>query len=192
MHSIVEKRAGPGVLLVSAAMQLIYCDQCARELCLLLNKDGSENMGSAALPAAVLDFCREAIDLLNVRGHAKDWEEFQIKRVIGTPSRPILVRGIGMPARQGPGASVLVIMEEVGRRQIDRTDEAKQQFALTDREMTVILHLMKGATNKEIAMALDIVEQTVKEHIKNIMHKTKTSTRTGILIEILGIGCGFP
>lgn len=98
-----------------------------------------------------------------------------------------------MPSRQGPDASsVLVIMEEVGRRQIDRTDEAQEQFALTDREMTVIRHLMKGATNKEIAMALGIVEQTVKEHIKNIMQKTKTSTRTGILIEILGIGCGFP
>src|SRR5436853_5607366 len=128
-----------------------------------------------------------------VRRYAKDWEEFQLRRVIGTRTRPILLRGIGMPSTQGPSASILVIMEEVGRRHIDQIDEAKFQFALTDREMCVIRRLVKGETNKEIGIGLGIVEQTVKEHIKNIMHKTRTTKRTGILMRVLGYpGCPEP
>ena len=184
--SIAEKRAGPGLLLMSASMQLIYCDPCARQLWLLLNKEVSGKMAHGVLPTDITNFCHEVIELLSVRRYAKDWEEFQLKRLIGTLTRPILLRGIGMPSDQGPSASILVIMEEVGRRHIDQIDEAQDRFAMTDREMNVIRRLVKGETNKEIGIGLGIVEQTVKEHIKNIMHKTKTTTRTGILMRVLG------
>ena len=186
MDSIAEKRAGPGLLLMSASMQLIYCDPCARQLWLLLNKEVSGKMAYGILPPVITTFCHEVIDLLSVRRYAKDWEEFQLKRVIGTSTRPILLRGIGLPSSHGPTASILVILEEVGRRHIDQIDEAKHRFALTDREMAVIRRLVKGETNKEIGIGLVIVEQTVKEHIKNIMHKTRTTTRTGVLMRILG------
>ena len=191
MNSIAEKRAGPGLLLMSASMQLIYCDPCARQLWLLLNKEVSGKMAYGVLPPDITNFCHEVIELLGVRRYAKDWEEFQLRRVIGTRTRPILLRGIGMPSTQGPSASILVIMEEVGRRHIDQIDEAKFQFALTDREMCVIRRLVKGETNKEIGIGLGIAEQTVKEHIKNIMHKTKTTTRTGVLMRILGCPGGL-
>jgi DNA-binding NarL/FixJ family response regulator len=64
-------------------------------------------------------------------------------------------------------------------------EQAKELFRLTDREVSVVQHLLKGWTNKEIANALTVTEQTVKEHIKHIMAKTKTSTRTGILVHVL-------
>jgi DNA-binding NarL/FixJ family response regulator len=48
----------------------------------------------------------------------------------------------------------------------------------------VIGYLARGQTNKEIANALGITEQTVKEHIKHIMKKTRSTTRTGILVRI--------
>ena len=75
-------------------------------------------------------------------------------------------------------------MEEVGCRQQAGTEQAKERFQLTDREQAVIEHLAKGWTNKEIANALGITEQTVKEHIKHIMQKTKSTTRTGILAQV--------
>jgi DNA-binding NarL/FixJ family response regulator len=51
--------------------------------------------------------------------------------------------------------------------------------------VAVVQELLKGWTNKEIAAALTVTEQTIKEHIKHIMAKTKTSTRTGILVQVL-------
>jgi DNA-binding NarL/FixJ family response regulator len=49
----------------------------------------------------------------------------------------------------------------------------------------VVQNLAKGWTNKEIAMELGISEPTVKAHIKNIMDKTKCTTRTAIVAQVL-------
>jgi len=76
-------------------------------------------------------------------------------------------------------------VEELGRRQEAMVDQAKELFRLTTREVAVVQHLLKGWTNKEIANALKVTEQTVKEHIKHIMAKTKTTTRTGVLVQVL-------
>jgi DNA-binding NarL/FixJ family response regulator len=61
----------------------------------------------------------------------------------------------------------------------------KDVFRLTDREIMVVQNLLKGWTNKEIANELGVTEQTIKEHIKHIMAKTKTTTRTGILVQVI-------
>jgi DNA-binding NarL/FixJ family response regulator len=45
----------------------------------------------------------------------------------------------------------------------------------------VIIYLKLGFTNKEIAGRMNLSEYTVKEHLKRIMHKTKTTTRTGLI-----------
>ena len=75
-------------------------------------------------------------------------------------------------------------LEELGRRQQLSTDQAKERFQLTNREQSVVENLAKGWTNKEIANALKITEQTVKEHIKHIMRKTNSTTRTGVLVQV--------
>ena len=122
---------------------------------------------------------------LHVRTEAKDWEQFEIKRVAGNPEKPILLRGFGLPDRGGIQHSRLVVtLEELARRQQLNTDQAREKFQLTNREQSVIEHLAKGWTNKEIANALQITEQTVKEHIKHIMRKTNSTTRTGVLVHI--------
>ena len=59
-----------------------------------------------------------------------------------------------------------------------------QRFNLTNREISVAECLLKGWPNKQIASTLKVTEQTVKEHIKHIMDKTDTTTRTGILMAL--------
>src|SRR5439155_278668 len=60
-----------------------------------------------------------------------------------------------------------------------------ERFRLTEREQAVVEHLIKGWTNKEIAANIGVAEQTVKEHIKHIMGKTGSTTRTALLVKIL-------
>ena len=76
-------------------------------------------------------------------------------------------------------------MDEMGRPQGAIIDQVKDIFRLTDREVTVVQNLLKGWTNKDIGKELGVTEQTVKEHIKHIMTKTRTTTRTGILVQVL-------
>ena len=51
-------------------------------------------------------------------------------------------------------------------------------------EQAVVRCLAKGWANKEVASALQIALPTVKEHIRHIMVKTNTTTRTGILVRV--------
>ncbi|MGH7182181.1 MAG: response regulator transcription factor, partial [Nitrospiraceae bacterium] len=59
--------------------------------------------------------------------------------------------------------------------------EIQRLYHLTEREQMVIIYLKLGFTNKEIAGRMNLSEYTVKGHLKRIMHKTKTTTRTGLV-----------
>jgi two-component system nitrate/nitrite response regulator NarL len=49
--------------------------------------------------------------------------------------------------------------------------------ALSPREREILRHLAKGASNKEIARALDVAESTVKIHVQHILRKLNLSSR---------------
>jgi DNA-binding CsgD family transcriptional regulator len=183
--SIAGKRMGPGILMLSSSMQLLYSDRRTWELFGCIDKPEGGKQGHGVLPPSVAELCAEIIKILQVRTDAKDWEQFRVKRVLGDPDRPILLCGFGLPEQEGNKSRILITVEELGRRQEAMIDQAKELFRLTDREVAVVQNLLKGWTNKEIANELKVTEQTVKEHIKHIMAKTKTTTRTGILVQVL-------
>jgi DNA-binding NarL/FixJ family response regulator len=52
------------------------------------------------------------------------------------------------------------------------------EVPLTQRESEVLLQLALGATNKEIAVALKISYETVKEHVQHVLRKIGVTDRT--------------
>jgi DNA-binding NarL/FixJ family response regulator len=76
-------------------------------------------------------------------------------------------------------------MEELHQKLEYPDTNIQQRYHLTQREQMVIIYLMLGFTNKEIANRLNLSEYTVKEHLKRIMQKTKTTTRTGLLARMI-------
>ena len=186
VESLVERRSDSGFLMLSSSLQMLHWDQRAWELCqrIAAAQDGRGKKG--ALPSCLHEFGTEIVRQLRIRTEPKDWEQFQLRRIIQTGVDSIFLSGIGLPHPRGIEASrVLLLLQEIRRRQEFSLGLARERFQLTVRETEVIEHLMKGWTNKEIANAIAISEQTVKEHIKHIMDKTRTSTRTGILAQIL-------
>lgn len=64
---------------------------------------------------------------------------------------------------------------------------------LTAREREIIRELARGASNKEIARALDLAESTVKIHVRNVLRKLKMTSRLQVAIyamENRGEGAG--
>lgn len=61
---------------------------------------------------------------------------------------------------------------------VDRLAVRKQLDPLTQREIEVLREIAKGKANKEIAQTLSITENTVKDHMKNIMAKLRVAART--------------
>jgi len=193
LNSIADKRAGPGILMLTSAMHMLYRDHRSWELCGQINRYHNGTAVNGVLPSAVADLCAEIMKGLKERIAAKDWEHFRIKRAMGNPNHPVLLCAVGLPdPRNIQDSRILIIMEEIGRRQNTATDQAKETYRLTDREVAVVQNLLKGWTNKEIANALGVTEQTVKEHIKHIMEKTNTTTRTGVLVQIARLGIEHP
>jgi two-component system NarL family response regulator len=56
--------------------------------------------------------------------------------------------------------------------------ERVTQLQLTPRELAAIRLVAKGQSNKEIAVALDISERTVKSHLAHLFEKLQVTSRT--------------
>jgi len=59
---------------------------------------------------------------------------------------------------------------------------------LSEREMEVLKCISSGLSNKEIALALGISHQTVKNHVTAILHKLGVEDRTQAVLYALRYG----
>lgn len=180
-----------GIIVLAPSLQLRYRNQRARVLCEQINKCLSVKTASGVLPAAVTSLAEEIRRLLRIRTESKDWEQIQIRRVAGDPYRPVLLCGFGLIDADLSKSRIVIVLQEPSpafshKRVLDRS---KEKFQLTLREAEILEHLLKGWTNKEIATALRISEQTVKEHIKHLLAKSGITTRTGMVMK--AVLCGL-
>lgn len=70
----------------------------------------------------------------------------------------------------------------------ERLAEREEQRTLTRREVQVIELIATGMRNKEIAGVLDISEETVQVHVKNILSKLRVQDRTAAVTMALRRG----
>ena len=184
----------PGILVLAPPLRLLHMNQQAMSLMNShLNGDGpaasSPKVATGLLPTPILELCKDIFHLLQDRSTAKDWERFEVRRVIGPPRQQLVLRGFGVPdPRGGKHSRLVVLMEPVAHPKEGLAPQAMGRFGFTPREQAVTKCLSKGWTNKEIAKDLGISLPTVKEHIRHIMDKTQSTTRTGILVKVLNTG----
>ena len=184
LTDIADLREGPGILVLSTDLRLLHMNRRGWELMQHINSEQAVK-AAGVLPAQVIQMCAEIEKLLRGQSQAKDWEQLEVRRLVGNSTKPVLLRGFVLPGSKGVQQTrVLVLLEAVGRRE-RVVHHATERFQFTDRERTVVEQLAKGLTNKEIAAQLGITEPTVKAHIKHIMDKTKCTTRTAIVAQIL-------
>ena len=74
----------------------------------------------------------------------------------------------------------LLIFEETVSNKLDMNG-IRQQFKLTRREADILRRVIDGLKNTEIAEELEIVEQTVKDHLSNIYMKTASENRMALM-----------
>jgi len=203
--NLIHQRGSLGILVLAPPARLLQMSHQAWDLIRqihddeLANGEGKSKTAKGLLPTALLQICRETFTHLQSRTSTKDWEQFEVRQIIGAPKNPMLIRGFGVPDRRGSEhARIIVILEALGRREKesnrsgeneqwngDVNEQTKERFQFTDRQQEVVQCLARGWTNKEIASNLGIALPTVKEHVRHIMEKTESNTRTGVLMRIL-------
>lgn len=66
----------------------------------------------------------------------------------------------------------------------DRTPASDKLAALTPREKEIVRLIVSGASNKQVASALDISERTVKGHLSNVFQKLGVTDRLKLVLYI--------
>ena len=87
-----------------------------------------------------------------------------------------MVRGVSRGEAPISRSMASRILGEFGRR-VQGPQPEDPTAALTPREREVLQHLTRGSSNKEIANALCVSENTVKNHLKNILAKLHLQNR---------------
>ena len=179
LSGVLDSRSGPGIIVTYP--NRTYINEKARDLLKALH--GTENR-RRMLPTVITDLCKEICRVMKDHSSAKDLEQQELRRVVGSPDAPLLLRALRLPIKGAKDAgAVLIILERI--RQKTSVSRLSDRYGFTKRERTVVEDLMQGRTNKEIASDLGISLPSVKAHLKQIMRKTNTSTRTGVLAQIL-------
>jgi DNA-binding CsgD family transcriptional regulator len=175
-----------GVLLFSSTGQLLFVNHEAQDYLRQLQPFAAKENGTCLIPEDIHAVVRDLIGRLIQCDHPKDCESIQVERICFGMDQRLLLRGLCVPDEPLARASRLIIILERLNQKLECPDaNIQQRYHLTEREQMVIIYLMLGFTNKEIANRMNLSEYTVKEHLKRIMQKTKTTTRTGLLARMV-------
>lgn len=101
---------------------------------------------------------------------------YLLKEISSEEMLAMLRNALRGDAALSPALAGRVLMEF---RRLSKHDavEEDDDSGLTEREQQVLLKVMEGATDKEIAAALNVSLNTVKTHIRNILSKLHVHTR---------------
>ena len=178
-----QQQATTGIILFNSTGQLLFMNSEAQAFIRQLQPQSTRENGTCLIPEEIHTVVRNLIGRLMHCDHPKDCESLQVERLCVASDQRLLLRGLCIPDEPlARNSRFLVIMEKLNQQKLECPDANTQQlYHLTEREQMVIIYLKLGFTNKEIAGRMNLSEYTVKEHLKRIMHKTKTTTRTGLL-----------
>lgn len=114
--------------------------------------------GAAAGEQALIDGFRKAL-----AGQTTQWRLTRVET-------PPILGDVHLAVRAGVRVPLDPILEEWRTR-----------FRLTERKARVLAHLVRGETNKEIAVALDCAENTVELHVTWLLKAAGTSSRAELI-----------
>lgn len=132
-----------------------------------------------------------------VRGHIK--KNKKVYERSGSPLTPMLstirnnyfFRTFLLENKTDAGKShVLILIDSLSASEKFSLETIGRQFHLSRRESDVVGLLLNGYTNKEIANALSISDETVKYYLTAVRRKMEVSNRTQIISRIVSLGAG--
>jgi DNA-binding CsgD family transcriptional regulator len=183
----LRQQGATGIILFNSTGQLLFMNTEAQTYSQQLQPLSTRENGTCLIPEKVHALVRDLIGRLMHCDHPKDCESIQVERLCFANDQRLLLRGFCIPDEPlARNSRFLIIMEKLNQQKLECPDaDMQQRYHLTEREQMVIIYLMLGFTNKEIANRINLSEYTVKEHLKRIMQKTQTTTRTGLLARMI-------
>ena len=143
------------------------------------NKQASLFLSRYNIPEEIPSVSRRIFDAL-------DRDKFQelfpgeiivTKKFEGSPSNWLF--RFAIPLKSQPIIVLFIIEDKISNKL--NVNEIRQQYKLTRREADIIRRVLDGLKNIEISKDLEIVEQTVKDHLSNIYMKIGVQDRFDLI-----------
>ena len=143
------------------------------------NKQASLFLSRYEIPEEIPSVGRRIFDAL-------DREKFQelfpgeiivTKKFEGSPSNWLF--RFAIPLESQPIIVLFIIEDKISNKL--NVNEIRQQYKLTRREADVLRRTLDGLRNIEISKELEIIEQTVKDHLSNIYQKMGVENRFDLI-----------
>jgi hypothetical protein len=101
---------GPGIVVLSPSLQVLYINRCAMARLNQLASTAQSLGAERAVTAPLHQHCRDMLELMQVRLGSNNWEQFEHNRVIGDSSHTSFLNGFGLPDRRGLSHSRIVLL----------------------------------------------------------------------------------
>jgi len=195
---VANKRSVPGILIFNHRQEPIFFNPVALGIFSKINGVHSDSNGTHPDPCELLTGVTIPKEILNLYDNLKksylaslDDHQTQVApqtSLFSTQDAIYCCRGFPLNADDAHSSQafhIMMLIEKVSQhRQID-LEKLRNRFQLTNRQMEIVKHLFSGLTNKRIADALCVSEDTIKGHLKHIMRRLHVNSRTEILSIIL-------
>jgi len=147
------------------------------------NKQASLFLSRFEIPEEIPSVSRRIFDAL-------DRDKFQelfpgeiivTKKFEGSPSNWLF--RFAIPLKSQPIIVLFIIEDKISNKL--NVNEIRQQYKLTRREGDIVRRVLDGLKNSEISKDLEIVEQTVKDHLSNIYMKIGVQDRFDLIRSLI-------
>jgi DNA-binding NarL/FixJ family response regulator len=162
----LARRAAPDVLLTALSLRDMSGLQVARSIA----------QGSPGVKVAII---ARAFNRATVLEAARCGVMGYITKETTLPALVEALKRVARGEAHIPVEVSSLLLEELAGKGVERPDEemAMDRAKITDREREVLQLLVDGATNRDIARRLNITENTVKVHLRNILDKLHLRNR---------------
>ena len=184
---IVQNRSCPGTVVVDANEKVLFLNQEGRNYLELINPASRTDIDNGVRSnKALSEICRSLREKIFQQKNQGE-QTLKISQIYAFGGVKFCLTGTILENGLNRGDHrILILIDHVSKDKL-KINKVLENLHLTLREVATVKLLLLGKTNKEIAQSLDISAHTVKDHIRNIMFKLRTSTRTGIISRIIKV-----
>ncbi len=173
IHEQCNNNSPHGVIVFNEELSIIYSNPAAGELIREI---------SGVVKSTATNYLSEFVKD-TVISVGKNWQLGGNKKLLSPSLKEYTVRIVPLDSGQFGYHSVCymlsIIPEKLAKREIPNC-RSGDKFGLSARELEVLVLVLKGCTNQEIANDLFITTHTVKTHLQNIFKKMGVNNRTGL------------
>jgi DNA-binding CsgD family transcriptional regulator len=193
LENCIFKMAGQdsfsGLIILNDSMGPVYMNKWAKDFCKILakspNGDRKPSNGEGSypfIPNLLTEDCDELRE--QMKHNSFNITPLPISRILKLSEcrkysfcSQILTKEMSM----GSQVFYMVKIDELTRQIILNIGALERDFALTKREIEILVNIFNGLKNAEIAEKLFISEITVKKHLQHIFEKIGVRSRTALI-----------